>query len=153
MLGLTGHCTRVNGSCCFADGLINTRLSRELQSDIFVLAPRSRERIAPSSDQTLLSEEWCRRSDAAYTRIIPCDGIRTMELIRNAQFIRGQGDDTFRAGLPVLPRAAEPKGLPKDFFAVCPGANNRANRWPPERFAAVIDVLTAEFKIPCVLVG
>ncbi len=135
------------------DVVINARLSRDLQSDVFALAPRSGQRIVPSSDRTLLPARWIERSDAAYTRVVACDGMQTMELIRNAQFVRGLGDGGFRAALPELPASVRPAGLPPAFFAVCPGANNEANRWPADRFAAAVDVLTEVLSIPCVLLG
>jgi len=138
---------------CKYDTVINARATRDLQSDIFVLAPRSKHRIAPQSDHTLLSPKWLKRSDAAYTKIIPCDGIQTMELLRNAQFIRGQGCSSFRASLPQLPSFKRPEGLPEKFFAVCPGANNTANCWPAESFSKVIDTLTETLKLPCILLG
>lgn len=135
------------------DIVINTRPTRDLQSDLYILAPRSRQRIAPASDLTCISKAWLNKSDAAYTRIIPCGGIETMELIRNAQFVRGLGAYDFLASLPVLPEFNPPKELPHTYFAVCVGANNPANRWPPERFAKVIDAVTERYNIPCVLIG
>lgn len=135
------------------DVVINTWPSRDLQSDLYVLAPRSRERIAPASDLTAISRTWLDKSDAAYTRVIPCGGLETMELIRNAQFVRGLGARDFLASLPVLPEFKAPEGLPHTYFAVCAGANNPANRWPPERFAKVIDAMTERYRIPCVLIG
>ena len=136
------------------DIVVNTRATRELQSDIYVLAPRSGRRIAPYSDLTCINEKWRRQSDLAYTEIIACDGIRKMELIRNAQFVRGQGLTSFRASLPALPVQGNFRPpFQKRYFVVCPGANNEANRWPENRFASVIDSCIQSKNIPCVLVG
>ena len=135
------------------DVVINTRATRDMQSDIFVLAPRSCERIAPSSDYTLLNEQQVRCSDRAYTKVIPVDGIHTMELIRNAQFVRKLGMPEFRASLPVLPTFAPPSSLPPLFFAVCVGANTIAKCWPEDRFATVIDAAINKYHLPCVLIG
>lgn len=134
------------------DVIINTRTTRDLQSDLFVLAPRSLERIAPVSDLTMISERMLRFSNKIYKNIIPCDGIHTMELIRNAQFMRGLGLKKFQATLPFLPSTFK-LNYDIPFFAVCLGANNSANRWPLDHFVEVIDYIICHSNLQCVLLG
>lgn len=135
------------------DVVINANPSRSLQSDLFALAPRSGERIAPESDLTMISPRWLRWSDRAYTRIIYCEKIKTMELIRNAQFMRGLGVEKFRASLPVLPVSTKWEKPAKHYFAVCPGADNLAKCWPAEKFAEMADRLVEETGLTCILLG
>ena len=84
------------------DTIINANPSRSLLSDLFVLAVNVRHRIAQQSDHAELSATKMKRSDKIYEKVIPCN-LKAMELIKNAEFMRGLGLKDFKADLSVLP--------------------------------------------------
>jgi ADP-heptose:LPS heptosyltransferase len=136
------------------DTVIQPRASRTLQSDLFVLAPRSEERLVPQSDCTMISPFWHRQSDRCYTRVVACGGIGTMELLRNAQFVRWLGAEDFRASLPVLPTFPGEGDFPSGrYFALCPGADGFAKRWPIENFTELANRILEQSPLSCMILG
>lgn len=135
------------------DTVINVHTSRTVHGDLYIMAVRANRRIAAQSDLTMISPRWLKRSDALYSRIIPCDGIGTMELIRNAQYVRGQGAEDFQAELPKIPAAAHTVEAPGGYFVVCPGADGQAKRWPAENFVRCIDHVLRQTELSCRIIG
>ena len=136
--------------------VINADTSRTVLSDIFVLAARAVERIAAKTDFTRISRKKACRSDKIYDRVIPCGGIRTMELIRNAQFIRGLSKKCdFRACQPVIPKMPVNRTVREThYFALCPGGETPLKYWNEEKYAQVLNYIFEKDKeIKCVAVG
>lgn len=136
--------------------VINADLSRTILSDNFALAAGADTRIAAETDFTRISRRKARCSDKAYDRIVSCDGIHTMELIRNAQFIRGLArNQSFRACLPVIPEGlAQDVTSVKNYFAICPGGETPLKYWNEEKYAQVINyIFEKDTKIKCIAVG
>ncbi|MDE7313200.1 MAG: glycosyltransferase family 9 protein [Eubacterium sp.] len=138
---------------------INADPSRTLLSDIVVLAVRAQERIAQQADTTRMKKRQVRRSDRLYDRVIRCGGIRTMELVRNAQFIRGLSNDgAFRAAIPqlapLLPQAEKKLHLPARYFVLCPGGETPQKYWDAKKYAAVLnEIFALDRSILCVAAG
>lgn len=136
--------------------VVNADTSRTTLSDNFVMAARANERIAPRTDLTRIGKKRVRCSDRIYDRVIPCDGIKTMELVRNAQFIRGlSGNQDFRAQLPRIPVLPCHAALGvKNYFALCPGAETERRYWNAEKFAQVVNfIFDRNQDITCVALG
>lgn len=136
--------------------VINADPSRTILSDDFVLAVGANERIAVKTDLTRISRRKAHYSDKIYNRVIPCDGIKTMELIRNAQFIRGLSKEhRFRADLPVIPEFLSNAVITeKNYFVICAGGNTPLQYWNEEKFAAVINyIFEKDPDIKCVAIG
>ncbi len=141
--------------------VINADPSRTVLSDLIVLAVQAQERIAQKADTTRMSKRQVRRSDGVYHRIIRCGGIHTMELIRNAQFIRGLSkDNTFCAAVPqiapLLPQSEVRKTLhlPDRYFVLCPGGEVPQKYWDAKKYAAVLNKIFAqERSLYCIVVG
>ncbi len=140
---------------------VNADPSRTVLSDLVMLAVRAQARIAQQADTTRMSKWQARRSDRIYDRIIRCGGIRTMELIRNAQFIRGlSGKDRFRAGIPqiasLLPKeeVRAKLRLPARYFVLCPGGEAPQKYWDAKKYAAGLNQIFAlDTQICCVAAG
>lgn len=136
--------------------VINADTSRTILSDIFVMAVSAEERIAAKTDLTRISPKGARCSDRVYDRVIPCDGIRTMELIRNAQFIRGLSQNReFRARMSVIPKLLEEDVISEGYyFALCPGGETPLKYWNEEKYAQVMNYIFQKDKeIQCVAIG
>lgn len=140
---------------------VNADPSRTVLSDLVVLAVRAQERIAQKADTTRMAKWQVRRSDRLYHKVICCGGIHTMELIRNAQFIRGLSNDTsFRAAIPriapLLPQeeVRERLHLPERYFVLCPGGEAPQKYWEAQKYAAVLkEIFELDRGICCVAAG
>ena len=136
--------------------VINADTSRTILSDNFVMAVGANERIAAKTDLTRINKIRVCYSDKVYDKVIPCDGINTMELIRNAQFIRGLSKrQDFKAGLPVIPDLlSEDVVKEKNYFAICPGGETSLKYWNEDKFAEVINyIFQRDRDIKCVAIG
>jgi ADP-heptose:LPS heptosyltransferase len=123
-----------------ADVCIQPTFSREFRyGDAVVRASGARERIGSEGDLSNQRGVLKAISDRAYTRRIPAAPGLMPELERNAEFVRGLGAATARAGLPVLGLSDErPAGLERGaYYVIVPGAGSALRRWPLERFAAL----------------
>jgi ADP-heptose:LPS heptosyltransferase len=111
---------------------------RPAEGDALVRASGAPERIGSAGDATN-APAWLKRwSDRWYSKLIACGGDKRMELLRNADFMRGLGIADYRARAPeigaVLPR--NPAGLaPKSYAVLVPGAGSDMRAWPIARFA------------------
>ena len=120
------------------DTVIQPTYSREHHlGDSVVRASGAPERVGSSGDLSNASAAERRLGDGWYTRLVPAETGPLMELIRNAEFIRGLGVPGFRAALPSL---AVGQDLPAGFVAagyyvLFPGAGWDRRQWPVARFA------------------
>lgn len=135
------------------DTIINVHTSRTVHADLYIMAVKANHRIAAQSDLTMISPAWLKRSDKLYSEIIPCDGIGTMELIRNAQYVRGQGARDFMAKLPKIPSVTGIEKQKTGYFAVCPGADGQSKRWPIENFIKCVDYILRQSDLHCRIIG
>lgn len=134
--------------------VINANPSRSDVSDFFVMAVNAVNRIAPVSDYTFMNKNYLRQSDKIYNKLIPCDGIKTMELIRNAQFIRGLGIHDFKASIPYLPIIKDKTIQLKQYFIICPGGETPLKYWETEKFSQIINyIFNDDPFIQCIIIG
>ncbi|GLB31866.1 hypothetical protein LAD12857_37890 [Lacrimispora amygdalina] len=135
------------------DKIINANPSRSLLSDLFVLAVNVNCRIAQQSDITEMSLRALRRSDRIYDRVIPCD-LNEMELIKNADFIRGLGLIDFRAGMFEIPEIPCKTEVPDEKYAIIfPDADTEIKMWDYKKFAEVIKNIIDIYQYKCLLLG
>lgn len=135
------------------DTIINIHASRTIHGDLYIMAVKANHRLAAQSDLTMISPAWLKHSDKLYSEIIPCDGIGTMELIRNAQYVRGQGARNFLAKLPKIPLVSSIEKPKTGYFAVCPGADGQSKRWPIENFVKCVDYVLRHSDLHCRIIG
>ena len=106
--------------------------------DSLVRASGARQRIGSAGDSTN-SPAWLKRwADGWYTQLIDCGGTSRMELLRNADFMRGLGFADFRGRLPDLRTRLpdNPVKLVRGSYAVLfPGARFALRAWPLASFA------------------
>jgi ADP-heptose:LPS heptosyltransferase len=106
------------------------------------------ERIGSTGDTSNISLRQKRYSDLWYTRLISADSAPCMELMRNAEFVRGLGKVDFRARVPDL-RAISTLRMDDSFvaatagshqyYALFPGASWNGKRWSLASFAQLAD--------------
>ena len=82
-------------------------------------------------------------------------GSRTMELIRNAAFIRKLGKKDFRASVPEFPVSDVEEALfpSEGYYVIFPGASSKRKSWEPARYAAVIDFIHKKCGKLCLICG
>jgi ADP-heptose:LPS heptosyltransferase len=126
---------------------IQPTYSREwLFGDAIIRTCGAQERIGSAGD-TSNSPLWQMRiADRWYTRLISANPVPYMELVRNAEFVRGLGKVDFLATLPDLHKIS---GLQVNeafiaatagdlrYYALFPGASWNNKRWPIASFAQV----------------
>ena len=135
------------------DIVINSNPSRSLLSDLFVLAIRTNKRIAQKSDFSEMGKKQLSRSDLIYDKVIECD-LKQMELIKNAEFIRGLGEKEFKARLPQLPKIPCNVKLPKGKYAIIfPDADAPIQMWNYKNFSIVIQNMLNESIDECLILG
>ena len=125
--------------------------SREwLFGDAIVRTSGAAERIGSAGDTTNMRPWQKRISDRWYTRLISADPAPCMELVRNAEFVRGLGEIGFRAKVADFRKrsgpqmdesflAAIPAGQP--YYVLFPGASWNGKQWPVAGFAQVAEWL------------
>ncbi|RHQ33825.1 hypothetical protein DWY84_04810 [Clostridium sp. AF27-2AA] len=135
------------------DTIINANPSRSLLSDLFVLAVNVRHRIAQQSDHAELSATKMKRSDKIYEKVIPCN-LKAMELIKNAEFMRGLGLKDFKADLSVLPDVPCDVDTPTQKYAVIfPDADAPIQMWNYKNYVKVVQNLISEYGVQCLILG
>lgn len=135
------------------DFIINANPSRTLLSDLFVLAVNVNYRVAQQSDFAEMPYKKVKRSDKIYNKIIP-SAPQKMELIKNAEFIRGLGKMDFRAGVFELPCIVCDIQVPEEKYAVVfPDADADIQMWNYRNYAKVIKQLICEYKLKCLILG
>ncbi len=95
------------------------------------------EKIAFQGDYSNIKPWQKRISDKWHTRIITSDNKPLMELVRNAEFMRGLGLKNFYADVPdLMVQAPLPESLrDADYYVLFPGAGFDMKRWPTSSFA------------------
>lgn len=94
--------------------------------------------------RTRMANRW-------FTRLLPTQPAETMELIRNAEFLRNFSDTQFRATVPQLKPGAlapdEPFGLASNgrpYYILFPGASWGGRRWPVANFRRIAERIFKE---------
>lgn len=126
------------------DLVIQPTYSRNiLHGDAIVRISGSDERLGSQGDCANMSLWQKRISDKWYTRLIPATNELLMELIRNAEFMRGLGLTHFRASVPQLSiSAATPAGFNiKDYYILFPGAGVESKQWPVSYFGELAKLI------------
>lgn len=122
----------------FSQAIELTHSRRFLVGDSAVRASGAPERLGSAGDCANTPRRLKRWSDRWYTRLVPCGDEKRMELLRNADFMRGLGFAEFRARVPSLERGGEelPPELASAAYAVLvPGAGWIRKAWPVSAFA------------------
>lgn len=117
--------------------VIQPTFSREFVfGDAIVRASGAHEKIGSQGDHTNTSPWQKRFSDRWYTRLIPAVDKPLMELVRNAEFIRGLGINDFYADVSSIPiHSSLPTGFGiKDYYVLFPGAGVGLRQWPLSNF-------------------
>ena len=135
-------------SCTIA---VQPAYSRELlMSDSVVRISGARERIG-SAGGTSNIRLWQKRiSDRWYTRLIYSNSAPCMELLRNAEFVRGLGVVDFLAKVPDLHAVSALQkdesfltAMPVDqpYYVLFPGASWDGRQWPVDHFVQIAEQL------------
>jgi ADP-heptose:LPS heptosyltransferase len=120
--------------------VIQPTYSREhLLGDAVVRASGAPERVGSTGDLSNTVAAEMRTGDGWYTRLVPADPGPLMELIRNAEFVRGLGAANFRAGPPSLSVDPDPPAgfTATRYYVLVPGAGWDRRQWPVASFAAI----------------
>lgn len=136
--------------------VIQPTFSRELAVDRLVRATDAQQRIGQEGDANNITLADKRLSDTWYTKLIKVGHPESMELAKNADFVRGLGAKDFRSSVGNL----RPLGRPLPFFKteepyilLSPGASWLPKAWPAENFAQLAEKLFLQFGIPIVVCG
>ncbi len=106
--------------------------------DSLVRASAAAKRIGSAGDCANTPAWLKRRTDAWYTKLLACGNESRMELLRNADFMRGLGFADFRASVPVLAAGPRPATtLPARYAVLAPGAGWDGRAWPVSSFAEI----------------
>jgi ADP-heptose:LPS heptosyltransferase len=123
--------------------VIQTGISRDFYHDTVVRISGADKRIGSVGDHSNIRpwQKWI--SDCWYTRLITLLPETTMELCRNAEFIRGLGLESFQAGLPTLSVTPTHDLIAEDgdYYILFPGGSWPGKQWPVEKFARLADML------------
>jgi len=108
-----------------------------LTGDQLLVSAGAGEKIAFQGDYSNIKPWQKRISDKWHTRIITSDNKPLMELVRNAEFMRGLGLKNFYADVPdLMVQAPLPESLrDADYYVLFPGAGFDMKRWPTSSFA------------------
>jgi len=124
--------------------------------DSLVLASGAPERIGYDSDLNNIRPWQKRLSDRWYSRLIPANPRPLHELQRNAEFLRGLGDNAAQPKIGNLPPVAELPDklrLPEPYFIIVPGAGSERRVWPVERYASLARDVAARTGLRLVVCG
>lgn len=122
------------------DIVINPTFSREFKvGDILVKASQAPLRIGSMGDLDRIRPWQQQISNRWYTRLLPAQNGSRMELVRNADFMRCLGAESFKASVPELPLVS---GLPPSFttseyVVIVPGAGTPAKQWAAQNFGEI----------------
>ena len=130
---------------------VNPTYSREwLYGDAVIRVSGARDRIGSTGDLSNIVS-WQRRiSDRGYTRLISADPSPLMELVRNAEFVRGLGVVDYLAKVADLHSMSALKpdeafsaanATKQPYYVFFPGSAVRGKRWSPACFAELADLI------------
>lgn len=128
-----------------------------MHGDSIIRATKARERIGSCGELSNISIIAKSVSDYWYTRLLPTNSSRLMELDRNAEFIRRLSNRKFDSSLPNIPVAArkltKQPWREKNYIALFPGAGWSGKRWPLTHFEELANALYVESGLPIMLCG
>lgn len=131
-----------------------TRLS--LQGDSLIRASCAVQRIGSTGDLDNIPKLDRNRTDIWYTNLITANPAPLMEIVRNAEFIRGLGIRDFLGSVTKIAKLID---LPKElkisepYCVVFPGSNGIQKTWPPKKFINTIAYIAQSFGFQIVLCG
>jgi ADP-heptose:LPS heptosyltransferase len=136
---------------------IHPAFSRDFSmGDALTLATAATKRIGYQGDLSNMRrwQKWL--GDRCYTQLVAAEPQSTMELIRNADFVRAIGNAAFRARCPRLPvplgrHRTRPVDAP--YYVLFPGASRANKQWPPASFATVAEWLSKHTGLQGVICG
>jgi ADP-heptose:LPS heptosyltransferase len=125
--------------------------SREwLLGDAVIRISGAPERIGSSGDNSNIKKWQKRVSDRWYTRLISASAAPQMELVRNAEFMRGVGEQDFRAKVSNLSSVNSPPMkdpligmIPagQKYYVLFPGASWDGKQWQIGNFSQIAQEL------------
>jgi ADP-heptose:LPS heptosyltransferase len=136
--------------------VIQPTFSRELAVDRLVRATGAQQRIGQEGDTNNITPVDKRLSDTWYTKLIKAGHPESMELAKNADFVRGLGAKDFRSGVGHLRPSARTLSVFKPeepYILLSPGASWLPKAWPVENFAQLANELFLQYATPIVLCG
>lgn len=141
--------------------VIQPTYSRRLfVGDAFIHVSDAQHRIGFSGDCSNIKPWQKKYSDKWYTKLISASTKPLMELERNAEFVRGLGLPTFRAGLPQLVLAQNISNLSLEglddnvcYYILFPGASWYGRQWPIDKFAKLAAKIYQKTKFWGVIAG
>lgn len=121
--------------------LLHPTYSRDNASDNIVIHSGAKYRIGYNGNFVNISQAQKERNDLAYTTLIAPSAKCLFEFYRNRYFFEQVLAQTIPMAKPQLhlPTSTGNK------IIVCPGAKEYFRRWPPQSFAALCDMLQADF--------
>lgn len=138
------------------DVVVSPAYSREfLYGDSLVRITGAVRRIGSVGDLSNI-HPWTKKiSDRWYTLLVPAVAPPLMELLRNAEFLRGLGLEAVQVGNPRLSMSLT---LPADlkiykYYVICPGAGAEARQWPWQSFLGLARRIHQTFGLIGVLCG
>ena len=135
---------------------IQPTFSREIVVDRLVRATGAIERIGQQGDASNLNALDKKITDGWYTRLIFAGISQSMELQKNAEFVRALGANSFRSsvGHLIFPF---PKTVffesDKAYVVICPSASWMPKAWPADKFAHLAQDLYLQQNLRIVLCG
>jgi ADP-heptose:LPS heptosyltransferase len=126
-----------------------------LHGDSIIRTSGSIEKIGSSGDYSNIKSWQKHISDTWYTKLIPAVSEPRMELLRNAEFMRGAGLQNFQAGVPTLtvPAKIPTSFYSKNYFILFPDASVPAKQWPFHRFMEIADLIYRVTGWTCIICG
>ncbi len=124
------------------DIVIHTTFSREfILGDYIVWLSGAKIRIGSYGDHSNIKYWHKKIGDRWYTDLISVALEPKMELLRNAEFMRGLGSTGFSARLPELPNgySSPYRTGEQEYYVLFPGAGWTGRQWPLERFSQVAE--------------
>lgn len=122
--------------------LIDSAFTREFQfTPPVARVSGALEKIAPVGVAT--NQRWWQQriSDRWYSRLLPSSAVQEMELMRNAEFLRGLGHTAFKAGLPIYMPPPAPRYIEEPYYVIFPGAGWDKKQWSLDNFAALAKLI------------
>lgn len=135
---------------------IQPTFSREIVVDRLLRATGAIERIGQQGDTSNLNAPDKRVADGWYTRLIFAGSSQSMELQKNAEFVRALGANNFRSSVGRLVWATpKPRVFESDraYAVICPSASWVPKAWPAEKFARLAQDLHSQQNLRIVLCG
>lgn len=131
------------------DNIINSTYSRSfLLSDSIVRISNADEKIGFDGNLSNMKAWQKKIGDRWYTKLVPSSPAEKMELVRNAEFLRGLGYPGFKANVPIWPIPTEipakiAKQLPNSYYIIFPGAGAKFRQWPLDNFIQLAQRISA----------